>query len=572
MIGAMNASHAPEGWEGGLSLGRDGTASYCGPGAGGSVEAALGECGTWFSGMDKLLIIDDETDILRSFRRLFDGPEVSVHTAGSGEEGLALIPQLQPDLVIMDVRMGGISGLETLRRIRETDARLPVIMATAYGTTQTAIEAMKLGAFDYLLKPFDVPKLKELVATGLRAARQMKAVVAVQPLLESEDYELGIVGRSPGMQNVFKLVGQLAGSDATALITGESGTGKELVARAIYSHSRRSQQAFLPMNCAAIPEALLETELFGHEKGAFTGASQQRIGRFEQCNHGTLFLDEIGDMPLATQTKILRVLQSGTFERVGGNETVKVDVRVIAATNRPLEQAVAARAFREDLFYRLNVVRVPLPPLRERREDIPLLVDYFLRRFAKGTDRPPKAVVPEALRLLVAHHWPGNVRELENAIRRATVVATGDAILARDLPPEVTDSTGGAAGVAVSAPVPGVSATAEPAAAIPVGSPTQESRVPRPAPGAGDTPATPSNSAVFGTEPDLPALAQILFRWARERPDMRVLPAVERELVIEALRETKGNQVQAARLLGITRATLRKRIDKFAIRREMNVS
>src|SRR5437762_293462 len=282
----------------------------------------------------------------------------------------------------MDVPMGGMTGLETLRRIRETDARLPVIMMTAYGTTQTAIEAMKLGAYDYLLKPFDVPKLKEIIFSALKAARDMKEVVSYQPLLESEDYDLGIIGRSEQMQNVFKLIGQLSASDATALITGESGTGKELVARAIYNHSRRANQPFLAINCAAIPENLLESELFGHEKGAFTGAVNQRIGKFEQCDGGTLFLDEIGDMTLPTQTKILRVLQSGSFERVGGNQPVNVNVRVIAATNRPLEDAVARKQFREDLFYRLNVVRLALPPLRERREDIRPLVHYFLKTFA----------------------------------------------------------------------------------------------------------------------------------------------------------------------------------------------
>src|SRR5437762_12714331 len=226
----------------------------------------------------------------------------------------------------MDVPMGAMNGLETLRRIRQTEAKLPVIMMTAYGTTQTAIEAMKLGAYDYLLKPFDVPKLKELVNNALKAANDMRQVVSYQPLLETEDYELGIVGRSEPMQQVFKLIGQLAASNATALITGESGTGKELVARAIYHHSNRSQQPFLAVNCAAIPEQLLESELFGHERGSFTGATMQRIGKFEQCHKGTLFLDEIGDMTPATQTKILRVLQSGTFKRVAGNTTIKVDL------------------------------------------------------------------------------------------------------------------------------------------------------------------------------------------------------------------------------------------------------
>lgn len=479
----------------------------------------------------KLLLIDDEADVQYSFRRIFDSPDLEIETASSGEEGLRVIPQFKPDLVLMDVRMGGLTGLETLRKIRESDKKLLVILMTAYGTTQTAIEAMKLGAYDYLLKPFDVPKLKELVGNALKAARDMRQVVSVAPLLENEDYELGIVGRTEPMQQVFKLIGQLAASDATALITGESGTGKELVARAIYSHSGRSQQPFLAINCAAIPEQLLESELFGHERGAFTGATGQRIGKFEQCNGGTIFLDEIGDMTPATQTKILRVLQSGTFERVGGNTPLKVDVRVIAATNKPLEQAVAARQFREDLFYRLNVVRIPMPPLRERKEDVRLLVDYFLRKFAREQGIQPKAIMPHVIKALERYHWPGNVRELENVLRRAHVVAKGDAILLSDLPAEVTGALAGSTMVSV----------------------TNEGG---PAP------------AALG---DFGPLAMQMFKLARKDPKLKVIPAVERVLVMEALRETNNNQVQAAKLLGITRATLRKRIEKFGITRELNI-
>src|SRR5215831_9342494 len=446
--------------------------------------------------MSKLLLIDDEADVQYSFQRIFDSPEVELATASSGEEGLRLIPRLKPDLVVMDVRMGGMNGLETLRRIRQIDSKLMVILMTAYGTTQTAIEAMKLGAYDYLLKPFDVPKLKEVIANALKAARDMKQVVSYQPLLESEDYELGIVGRSEPMQQVFKLIGQLAGTDATALITGESGTGKELVARAIYHHSNRSQQAFLAVNCAAIPEQLLESELFGHERGAFTGATMQRIGKFEQCNRGTIFLDEIGDMTPATQTKILRVLQSGTFERVGGNTPIQVNVRIIAATNKPLEQAVAARQFREDLFYRLNVVRIHIPALRERKEDIRLLVNYFLKKFAKDQQQAPKSVGPGVIKALEKYHWPGNVRELENVIRRALVVAKGEAILASDLPTEITGE-GGASGGAAPLTAP-----------------------------SGD-----------GGSADITALARQLFHWARKDPKLKIIPAVERELVIQALKE-----------------------------------
>ena len=480
--------------------------------------------------MSRLLLIDDETDVQYSFQRIFDSPEIELTTASSGEEGLRLIPRLKPDLVLMDVRMGGITGLETLRRIRQIDSKLLVILMTAYGTTQTAIEAMKLGAYDYLLKPFDVPKLKEIVGNALKAARDMKQVVSYQPLLESEDYELGIVGRSEPMQQVFKLIGQLAASDATALITGESGTGKELVARAIYHHSNRSQQPFLAVNCAAIPEQLLESELFGHERGSFTGATMQRIGKFEQCNRGTLFLDEIGDMTPATQTKILRVLQSGTFERVGGNQPIKVDVRIIAATNKPLEQAVAARQFREDLFYRLNVVRIHIPPLRERREDIRLLVNYFLKKFAREQQRTPKSITASVVKALEQYHWPGNVRELENAIRRALVMAKGDALLLTDLPGEISGQG---------------------AAALP-GAPVQ-------------------GSAGEGAVSDVVMLARQLFAWARKDPKLKIIPAVERELVIQALKETNGNQVHAAKMLGMTRATLRKRVEKFGIQRELSI-
>ena len=482
--------------------------------------------------MDKLLLIDDEDDVRYSFKRIFSSPDLNLETAASGEEGLKVIKSFQPDLVLMDVRMGGINGLETLRRIRQDDAKLPVIMMTAYGTTQTAIDAMKLGAYDYLLKPFDVPKLKQIVADALKAARDMRQVVACEPLLETEDYDLGIVGRSQPMQEVFKMIGQLAGSDATALVTGESGTGKELVARALYHNSRRNDKSSLPINCAAIPENLLESELFGHEKGSFTGAISQRIGKFEQCDKGTLFLDEIGDMTLSTQAKILRVLQSGTIERVGGNKPIVVDVRIIAATNKRLEEAVASREFREDLFYRLNVVRVSLPTLRERREDIPLLIDYFLKTISSAEGRKPKSIFEDAQERLMQHDWPGNVRELENVIRRTIVMAKGEAIRADDLPTDIRSVGRDPAGTSQAL------GQAEPPLAATI---------------------------------DLGTISAKLFHWAKERPDIAVLPAVERELIAHALRETNGNQVRAAKLLGITRATLRKRIEKFSIKQAVSV-
>lgn len=482
--------------------------------------------------MEKILLIDDETDVHYSFKRTFANDPIEFATASSGEEGLEKIPVEKPDLVIMDVRMGGMNGLETLRKIRDFDRKLPVIIMTAFGTTQTAIEAMKLGAHDYLLKPFDIEKLKAIVSGALKASRDMRKVVSYEPMLENEDYDTGVIGRSPAMQEVFKLIGQVSTADATCLITGESGTGKELVARAIYHHGPRSGQPFIAINCAAIPENLLESELFGHEKGAFTGATSQRIGKFEQCDGGTTFLDEIGDMSLPTQTKILRVLQSGTIDRVGGNNPIKVDVRIIAATNKPLEDAVKDKEFREDLFYRLNVVRIKLPSLRERKGDIPLLVNYFLQKFAKQNREQPKAIHEDVHTALEAHDWPGNVRELENVIQRSIVVAKGNAILPNDLPSEITLEV-------------------ETQLSSPVGDGNSEK-------------ASQDQS-------DMASIASILFERAKKDKDLAILPAVERELIIHALNETGGNQVKSAKLLGITRATLRKRIEKFNIQSNLSI-
>jgi nitrogen regulation protein NR(I) len=487
--------------------------------------------------MSKLLLIDDDRDVHYAFQRSFVSPEIELTTAPSGEEGLRIIPKLKPDLVILDNRMGtGMTGLETLRRIRQFDSKLLVILMTAYGTTQTAIEAMKLGAYDYLLKPFDVPKLKEVVLNALEAAREMREGTRYsferkgRPLLEEDDLKAEIVGKSDPMREVFKLIGQFASTDTTVLITGESGTGKELVAKAIWQHSDRHSGPFVAMNCAAIPEQLLESELFGHERGAFTGAVNQRVGKFEQCKGGVIFLDEIGDMTPPTQTKILRVLQSRKFERVGGNASIDADVRVIAATNKVLEQAVAAGEFREDLFYRLHGVRIHMPPLRERKDDIPLLVRYFLHKLATRESAQPKSIASSAMRALERYHWPGNVRELESLLRRVCVVAQGDVVLLKDLPPEITGG-GAAAGPVLSAQ------------------------------------AVTSEDGVS----DLSAVARQLFQWARRDPKLKIIPAVERELVIQALKETEGNQVHAAKLLGITRATLRKRIDKHGIQRELKI-
>lgn len=495
--------------------------------------------------MDKLLVIDDETDVRYAFRRLFDSPDIELRLASSGEEGLRMLKEFHPNLIIMDIRMGGMNGLQTLQAIRQFDTKTPVILMTAYGATQTAIEAMKLGAYDYVLKPFDVPKLQKLIFEALKASRDMTKPVSFEADAETMDDELGIIGRSEPMQQVFKLIGQLANSDATVLITGESGTGKELVARAIYQNSPRSKQSFLAINCAAIPENLLESELFGHEKGSFTGANQTRLGKFEQCHQGTLFLDEIGDMSLPTQTKMLRVLQSGTFEKLGSNKPVEVDVRVIAATNQRLEESVTEKKFREDLFYRLNVVRIKLPALRERKDDIPLLVHYFLRKFSNLFGVPGKKINEDALATLNQYEWPGNVRELENVIQRAFVVTKGDIILLTDLPTELVTRNPSAADQAPIVSAPSIS------------------------PATVDAIKTRATQAKGSS--DIRKLTDALFQWARNHPEFKLLPTVERELVKQALKEMQGNQVKASALLGITRATLRKRIEKFEIRQEINV-
>lgn len=384
-----------------------------------------------------ILVIDDDNEVRYSLNRVLTSKQYRVQEAGSGAEGVAAVKKQLPDVVLLDNRMVGMTGLETLQHIRATNPRQLVIFMTAYGTAQTAIEAMKFGAYDYVVKPFDPPKLLALVESALRSQADSRSAGSYQPVVAPEEHKEGIVGTSPAMQEVFKAIGQFAASDASVMITGESGTGKELVARAIHRHSHRSAKPFVAVNCAAIPENLIESELFGHERGSFTGATAQRLGKFEVCDGGTIFLDEIGDMTPTTQTKILRVLQEGEIQRVGSSETTKVNVRVVAATNKNLEVLVREKKFREDLYYRLNVVRVKLPPLRGRVEDVPQIVDFFLQNLVKGRKAKVRKVSPEALALLCQYRWPGNVRELENVVYRSAVAATGDAILPRDLPDEV---------------------------------------------------------------------------------------------------------------------------------------
>jgi DNA-binding NtrC family response regulator len=387
----------------------------------------------------RILVIDDDTEVRYSLNRVLTSQRYQVAEAPNGEEGVAAVKKQPPDVVLLDNRMTGMSGLETLQHIRATNPKQLVIFMTAFGTAQTAIEAMKFGAYDYVVKPFDPPKLLALVESALRTQADSKSAAGYTPVINTDEHKEGIIGASAPMQQVFKVIGQFAASDASVMITGESGTGKELVARSLHRHSHRAAKTFIAVNCAAIPENLIESELFGHERGSFTGATAQRLGKFELCDGGTIFLDEIGDMTPTTQTKILRVLQEGDIQRVGGVETIKVNVRVIAATNKDLEELVREKKFREDLYYRLNVVRVKLPPLRERAEDVPQIIDFFVQNLAKAKKVKARKVSPEALALFAAHTWPGNVRELENVVYRSAVAATGDTILPKDLPEEVRE-------------------------------------------------------------------------------------------------------------------------------------
>ncbi|MDL5054339.1 sigma-54 dependent transcriptional regulator [Oscillatoria laete-virens NRMC-F 0139] len=464
--------------------------------------------------MEKVLIIDDEKDVHYSFSRIFENAGYQLLAATSGDEGVKIMQKEKPALILMDIRMGTTNGLDTLQQIRKFDMRVPVIMMTAYGTTQTAIQAMKLGAFDYVLKPFDIPKLKSLIESALKASRDMREVVAMESNLNPEDMAEGIVGHSAAMQNVYKLIGQVSMSDATVLITGESGTGKELVARAIYHHSLRNSKPFLAINCAAIPENLLESELFGHEKGAFTGAAAQRIGKFEQCDTGTIFLDEIGDMSLPLQAKILRILQEGEITRLGSNDPIKVNVRLIAATNKELEKSVAAKEFREDLFYRLNVVRVHLPPLRQRKEDLTVLSSYFLQKILKKQPRlKARQFAKDTLKSMADYDWPGNVRELENVVLRSALVSKGDVIMPFDLPSEMSSDS--------------ESSGRE---------------------------ATPNHHG------DIGHYIAAAIRSARNQTQEGILPLLEDAIYRQALEACAGDQTQAAQLLGITPAAYKKKL------------
>jgi two-component system, NtrC family, nitrogen regulation response regulator GlnG len=451
-----------------------------------------------------LLVIDDEPSIQHAFRRAFRNPDLTLMTASSGAEGLSLIQSARPAVVLLDIHLPDQSGLDIFKQIKAIDARIPVIFITGHGTTDTAIEAMKLGAYDYLLKPLpELEPLRELVARALEISRLMHTPA----LFAAEQAGSGpsdvLVGRCPAMHDVYKSIGRVAPQDVTVLILGESGTGKELVARAIYSHSRRASGPFLAINCSAIPETLLESELFGHEKGAFTGADRKRIGKFEQCSGGTLFLDEIGDMTPLTQTKLPRVLQEKS------------------ATNRPLDEMVAREEFRGDLYYRLNVFTIRLPALRDRPEDLPDLIKHFLNRFNQELGKDVLAVSEEAMAPLQRYAWPGNIRELQSVLKQALLNATGPVLAPEFLPP-----------------------------AILAGTPTK-----------------PPNSA----STDLDRLIQERLVGGSQELHAEALAWMERQLLTAVLKHTQGNQLQAAKILGITRGSLRTKIRALGITIERGV-
>ena len=449
---------------------------------------------------------------------------VEVITAGTAEEGLELLRQHGPDVMLLDIRLPGAPGLEITQQVQVIDPKLPVAYITVSDDSNLAIEAMKRGAYDFLLKPLDVQQVQDVVERALEIRRRMLVPVklseAPSDAENAADQEDVILGRSSKMLNVYKEIGRVAARDVTVLICGESGTGKELVARAIYHHSGRKERPFLAVNCAALTETLLESELFGHEKGSFTGADQRRIGKFEQCNGGTIFLDEVGDMSPSVQSKVLRLLQEQKFQRVGGTESIQTDVRIITATNRDLEAMVDEGEFRLDLFHRLNDYRIDLPPLRERDADIQLLVEQLLRRFARELDKDVQGISPEALELLQQHHWPGNVRELQTALRKAVLRATGPVLVSEFFPASI-QSGGGADGTSD-----------------------------------GDDDELPHDLKRYLDE--------------RQRAGSRDLYAetlamMERYLITRIVRETGGNQSQAAERLGITRGSLRHKLRALGI-------
>jgi nitrogen regulation protein NR(I) len=473
--------------------------------------------------LSTILVVDDDDQLRKSFHKLLTEEGYRVQTAASGEAGLAMVREKVPDLVILDVQLPGINGLDTFRAVHRIDPKLPAIIMTAFGTTETAIEATQMGAFDYVLKPFEIPYMLSLIEKAIEAGRFMRSPVDMDVAPDQTAHE-ALIGRSPAMQEVYKAIGRVSSTDATVLIRGESGTGKELVARAIYQYSQRQSKPFLVINCVAIPDTLLESELFGYEKGTFTGATHRRVGKIEQAHGGTVFLDEIGDMPVSLQSKMLRLLQEKSIERLGGREMIPTDVRIIAATNRDLEKAIADGRFRKDLYYRLKVVTIWLPPLSKRPEDIPLLAEYFLARHAaqSGIDNP--GITEEAKALLREYRWPGNVREISNVIQKALIFNRGTPLSPEDITQSITEKR-----------------------------PLKET-----------------------ADRDLDDVLRQLIREELMTPSGPHLfdACIDRFagiLISEALNLTGGNRSRAAKLLGLSRPTLHSKIDKYKIRLETTV-
>ena len=468
--------------------------------------------------MSRLLVVDGASQVQTQFSELFLGHSHWLFFAGLAQEARQLFEERRPDVVILNVPLPDCRGLELLQEMRATDATVPIIVTTAGKSSKVAIEAIKQGAFDYLVKPLDGSRLRTLLARALEMRRLMKVPVDLAEVADEvmDDVDV-LIGQSAVMQDVYKAIGRVASKNVTVLIRGETGTGKELAARAIYQHSQRSDQPFMAINCAAIPEGLLESELFGHERGAFSGADRDRVGKFEQCSGGTLFLDEIGETSPALQSKFLRVLQEQSLQRVGGNAIIPIDVRVIAATNRDLERAVADGRFRPDLYYRLNVFSIAMPPLRQRREDLPQMVDFLVRRLARELLQPVRSIAAEVIPILACYPWPGNVRELQSVLKQAILQTTGPVLMPDDLPAFVREGP----------PRPPLAWTCDR--------------------------SQWAELAAAGSTVEPPGMYP------------KALALMERTLIPLVLRHTLGNQTAAAALLGITRASLRFKIRTLGI-------
>jgi two-component system nitrogen regulation response regulator GlnG len=508
----------------------------------------------------KIIVIDDDRAVRLMVEKGLENLGFQVIAASMAMEGLRLVEVEQPDVALVDICMPEVNGFELFRKIRAMDSKIPMIFVTSDCSSETTIQAMRLGAFDYLAKPINLEQLRKLTVSAVQSRRLMDQPV-VMPLSGEGEKGDRFIGRSDPMLEVFKSIGRVSGQNVTVLIRGESGCGKELVARAILQHSERESKPHTAVNCAAIPDQLLESELFGHEKGAFTGADQRRKGKFEQCDGGTIFLDEIGDMSLVVQGKVLRLIQDQRFQRLGGNDEIVTDVRIIAATNRDLEEMVAKGEFREDLLYRLNGYTIDLPPLRDRREDIPLLLEYFLKRERRDMGKLSlQGVAPASLAAIVAYHWPGNVRQLQSVIRHAMLHTTGTVLGPESLPSFVFDNR------AIEKEVPDLSDEKFPDKHVPF---EMES----------STPSFLSKDDSVHEEfvADLSTIDIAAFIEARMSSGTsnlysETIDEDERYLFAKTLQATGGNQSKAADILGITRGKVRDRIAYFGIQLDRAVS